>query len=356
MAQRRRISVEDKLRLVRAHRDLQDYQLLADQLGINRSTARTIVSTAMRQPDPENIINRPRGGARVVKVDDDMRLLIEDILSRNPAITLRSMNAEIRRRLPDKPQICDSHLGRVCQGMFFTMKKLEAAPFDRNREDIKEDRRLYATWFLEVVNPNPRVIFIDEAGFNVWTQRTRGRARVGERAVRTVNGQRGENLTLVLAVSPQNGVEHHSFHIGGTTSAKFQEFLFALEEKIGQDNPCVLIMDNAPCHRAARANSPDHVVRYLPAYSPMLTPIENAFSAWKWAVKNKLSDPAVQASFSDPDAEGRESMNLCQWRRHQLLQFGEEAIPVVTAQKVLNWQTHCLSYFPRCLAKEDIFV
>ena len=108
-----------------------------------------------------------------MKVDDDMRLLIEDILNRNPAITLRSMNAEIRRRLQDKPHICDFHLGRVCQGMFFTMKKLEAAPFDRNREDIKEDRRLYATWFLEVANPNPRVVFIDEAGFNVWTQRTR---------------------------------------------------------------------------------------------------------------------------------------------------------------------------------------
>lgn len=351
---RQRISVEDKLRLVRAHRNLEDYQLLADQLGINRSTARSIVSTAMRQDDPELIVNKPRGGPRRIKVDDEMREVVEEILGGNPAITLRDLNAEVRRRLPHKPHITEAHLGRVCRGMFFTLKKLEAAPIDRNREDVKEERLSYATWFLEVANSSPRIVYIDESGFNVWTQRTRGRARIGQRAVRTVHGQRGENLTLILAVSPQNGVEKHSFHVGGTTAAKFREFFASLEDAVGQQTHCIFVLDNAPCHRAIEPTSANHVVRFLPAYSPMLTPVENAFSAWKWTVKNRLSDPQVQATFSDPVAAREQGMNLGQWRRHKLQQFGEEGIPVVTASKVANWQTHCMSFFPRCFAKEDI--
>ena len=80
MSRRRRAAVEDKLRLVRAHRAMEDYQHLADQLGINRSTAGTIVSNVMRQEDPDNIVEGTRGGRRNVKVDDDMRHVIEDIL------------------------------------------------------------------------------------------------------------------------------------------------------------------------------------------------------------------------------------------------------------------------------------
>ena len=117
MPRGRSVSVEDKRRLVRAYRNAEDYQLLADQLGINRSTARSIVSIAMRQPDPENITNRARGGAMRVKVDDEMRRTVEEILGENAAITLKNMNEELRRRLPNKPHICDSHLGRVCHGI-----------------------------------------------------------------------------------------------------------------------------------------------------------------------------------------------------------------------------------------------
>lgn len=59
---------------------------------------------------------------------------------------LRDMNAELRRCL------CDTHLGRVCEAMFFTVKKLEPVPVDRNRLDAKEQRKEYATWFLEVAS------------------------------------------------------------------------------------------------------------------------------------------------------------------------------------------------------------
>ncbi|XP_076367171.1 uncharacterized protein LOC143255421 [Tachypleus tridentatus] len=77
--------------------------------------------------------------------------------------------AELRRQFPDKPSVTPQHLGKICHGMLFTLKKLQAAPADRNRPDVKAERKDYALWFMETALRAPRVIYIDEMGFNVWT-------------------------------------------------------------------------------------------------------------------------------------------------------------------------------------------
>ena len=54
---------------------MQDYNLLtdqADQMGFNSSIARTIVSNAMRQEDPENVVEGTRGVRSNVKIGDEM--------------------------------------------------------------------------------------------------------------------------------------------------------------------------------------------------------------------------------------------------------------------------------------------
>ena len=64
------------------------------------------------------------------------------------------------------------------------------------------------------------MVFVDEFGFNLRLSRTRGRAHRGERAVRVVNGQRGRNFTLILAVSTE-GVRHTDFYEGEVTADRF---------------------------------------------------------------------------------------------------------------------------------------
>ena len=122
-------------------------------------------------------------------------------------------------------------------------------------------------------------------------------------------------MSIILAISPQRGVELHKFVVGGTNSAIFQSFFDELGEKIGSDVDCVFILDNAPCHRSVRLNHPNHhQLRFLPPYSPMLTPIELAFSAWKWGIKNFLSTPDMQQQFSDSQRARDAGMSMCQWR------------------------------------------
>ena len=68
-------------------------------------------------------------------------------------------------------------------------------------------------------------VFVDECGYNIWTTRSHGRARRGERAYRQVCGQRGRNVTVCLAISPINGVVFHSAYLGGMNAVRFSDFL-----------------------------------------------------------------------------------------------------------------------------------
>ena len=72
---------------------------------------------------------------------------------------------------------------------------------------------------------NKELIFIDEAGFNLWLKRSRGRAPVGERAVRVMAGQRGANLTMAFTINSCHGIIHHNLLHGSMTVLLFDEFI-----------------------------------------------------------------------------------------------------------------------------------
>ena len=95
MAQRRsRISLEHRQRIIRAFEDeTEDYLHVADTLGVNRSTARGIVARYIT----EGRINElPRGGRNNVRVDDEMRECLENIVNDNCLLTLAQMNRELQ--------------------------------------------------------------------------------------------------------------------------------------------------------------------------------------------------------------------------------------------------------------------
>jgi len=105
MPRRNQIPLEHRERIVRAFEDEQeDYLLVADTLGVNRSTARGIV---VRYITEGRIRERPRGGRNNVRVDDEMRDCLEQIINENCLLTLAQINSELRRRLPAKPEIHD---------------------------------------------------------------------------------------------------------------------------------------------------------------------------------------------------------------------------------------------------------
>jgi hypothetical protein len=126
--------------------------------------------------------------------------------------------------LPEKAQVHERTIGKHLDGMLYSLKLSRILPADRNRPDVIERCHEYGNWFLEEANIH-HPVFIDECGFNIWPARSQGRVRVGERAYRQVCGQKGQNLTIGLAVSQVSGLVHHTVRMGGMTRESFTEFL-----------------------------------------------------------------------------------------------------------------------------------
>ena len=61
---------------------------MAATIGVNRSTARSIVARYVREG---RIAERPRGGANNVRVDDEMRECLNDIVNENCLLTLAKL-------------------------------------------------------------------------------------------------------------------------------------------------------------------------------------------------------------------------------------------------------------------------
>ena len=129
---------------------------------------------------------------------------------------------------------------------------------------------------------------IDECGYNIWTARSHGRARIGERAYRQVLGQRGRNVTITMAVCPTAGLVHYTAQVGGINAQLFNDFLRQVRRQLNPDELVYLIYDGAPVHRNAVNPAANTELKMLPAYSPFLNIVEQAISALKAAVKLSL--------------------------------------------------------------------
>ena len=124
----------------RQRRD-EDYLKMADTIGINRSTARGIIARYLR----DNQINeRLRDGRNNIKVDEELRDCTEIIVNKNCMLTLTAINAELRRRLPEKRITSDRTVGNHLDGMLYSLKRAYRRPTERNRSDVIECRHEYA--------------------------------------------------------------------------------------------------------------------------------------------------------------------------------------------------------------------
>ena len=157
---RNRISLEQRERIVRAFEDVhEDYLSIAETIGVNRSTARGIVSRYVREG---RIAERPRGGANHVRVDDAMRDCLDDIINENCLLTIAEMNRELRLRLPHKPVIHDRTVAKAIPG---TNSELRTLPPDSPFLNIVEQAvsALKAAIKADISRPEIQVQMNDRA-------------------------------------------------------------------------------------------------------------------------------------------------------------------------------------------------
>jgi transposase len=146
-----------------------------------------------------------------------------------------------------------------------------------------------AAWRQEFAAVDPaRLIFVDESGANTAMDRTYGRAPSGVRVDGPVPHGHWKVVTLTAAVR-LGGVGACLAFDGATNAACFEAYVgecLAPTLRPGD----VVVMDNLSCHKTAEVArliaAAGAAVRYLPAYSPDLNPIEKVFSKLKACLRS----------------------------------------------------------------------
>ena len=132
-----------------------------------------------------------------------------------------------------------------------------------------------------------RLVFVDECGTHTSMTRRRARAPRGTRARGAVPRTRGPVTTLLAGLS-LTGMSPAMTVEGGTTAAVFAAYLEQVllpSLRPGQ----VVVVDNVGAHQPDRMRALVEAAGcrlvFLPAYSPDLSPVEEAFSKIKTLVK-----------------------------------------------------------------------
>jgi len=166
-------------------------------------------------------------------------------------------------------------------------------------------------------------VWVDECGTHTSMTRLRARAPRGERAIGSVPRNRGKNTTLIAAMTLQ-GAMGASMAVEGSTKAfvfeaSYVERFLAPSLRPGQ---VVVVMDNLGAHKTGRVRELIEgrgcELWFLPAYSPDLNPIEEAFSK----VKGRLRKAAART-------------------REALVEAMGEALSSVTPRDAEGWFAHC---------------
>jgi transposase len=135
---------------------------------------------------------------------------------------------------------------------------------------------------VKAVDPR-RLVFVDESGTHTALTRLFARAPRGQRAFGQVPRNRGKNTTYVAALTWQ-GMQAPWTVEGAMDTAAFVVYVDAVLGPTLQPGQ-IVVLDNLSVHQAAHIRMLIEArgceLWYLPAYSPDLNPIEEAFSKLK---------------------------------------------------------------------------
>ncbi|EIQ00071.1 LOW QUALITY PROTEIN: transposase [Opitutaceae bacterium TAV1] len=236
-----------------------------------------------------------RGGRRVSRLKPYLETLRGWIEVQND-LTLAEMLVRLRGELGVciKRQALWHQLNRL--GLTRIKKTLHAA--EQDRADVKEARQRWRE--SQPSLPAEKLVFIDETGLNTKMTRLRGRCARGRRCVGRIPHGHYKTCTAIAALRHDRLCA--PFVIDGAMNGEM--FLAYVEKQLLPELAPgdIVICDNLSAHKnpAVKKLLEKHgcQLRHLPAYSPDLNPIEQAFSKLKSDVRGSCArqyEPLIHA-------------------------------------------------------------
>jgi transposase len=225
-----------------------------------------------RSPDP-----KPHGGGRPPAFDAAAGGRLREAVRADPDAT--SQGSGQAAGVDCSPAAVFRALDRL--GLTRGKKTRRAA--EQDRPELKAER---AAWREEFAAVDPaRLVFLDESGASTATDRTHGRAPGGVRVDGPVPHGHWKVVTLTAAVRLGGVPETACLAFDGATdTATFETHVGECLAPTSRPGD-IVVRDDLPCHKTAEVArliaAAGAEVRYLPAYSPDLNPIEKRFRTLK---------------------------------------------------------------------------
>ncbi|VEN35781.1 unnamed protein product, partial [Callosobruchus maculatus] len=190
-----------------------------------------------------------RGTKPKALVEDEINTILEWIED-DCGLTLKQVKMKVLANF--RKNVSTSTIGNYLEGRLFTIKQVHKQPISMNSEENKRKRAEYVTALNRYIELGKQIVWIDETNFNLFCRRTRGRSRVGVRAVQHLPAARGPNVHLIGAISPA-GVVTMERRRGSFSSDSANIWITNLLQRwqdMGNEvGDLVIVCDNAPCQK-----------------------------------------------------------------------------------------------------------
>lgn len=250
---------------------------IADSLNISYGTALSLYNKILSGlPNEQLIVKKGRRKKDIT----ELKNLIRSFILEDNSLTQEG----IIQRLAESGIHCSqSQISEILKEMQITRKRLSLVPAERNAPHVLDARQEYARDMSTVSIRN--IVYLDETGFNLHTAKHYGYSPVGQKAYITVPANRGQNISLMAAISI-SGIVGYELRDGAFNRESFGVFISEKLITYFRENPgSILVMDNCSFHHCAEIlsllSSNNISYRFLPAYSPQLNPIEEFFGELK---------------------------------------------------------------------------
>lgn len=219
--------------------------------------------------------------------------VLQCILEKDCCLTQFGM-AEL---LPPGMGNSQSTVNRVLKKAEWSRKLVKKVPVKRNTFPLMQERRQFAISIGCYADED--LWYLDETGFSTHTSERYGYAPKGMSPAITIPSSKGANVTLIAVITTK-GLPMWKVLVGGLKAPVLSEFLRTLViPYMGRTSSKVLCLDNCPVHHSEMvkeiADSRGLQLRYLPAYSPQLNPIEEVFAEIKRRFKSIRPRPKTTA-------------------------------------------------------------
>lgn len=279
--------------------------------------AKSFIQKLLKQyRETGNLEPAPQGGSPPAKLKKEELITLIEIIEKKNDATLE----ELCNFLEEETGIRVSRatMGRITQNLNYSVKKKTLYAAEKGSERVQKERLDFWETLRDI--PVEDLIFIDESGVNLALVRLYGRALKGERARGKKPQKRGENVSILTALSLEEVVTSRNIY-GAVNSVTFEAFIAKDLVPELWKNACV-VMDNAKFHQGEMIREliekAGAKLIYLSPYSPEFSPIENFWSKVK-AILKKLK-PRTYKDLTD-------AIN--------------QAMFQVTKEDIRNWFTHC---------------